>query len=74
MKIIVGVSTGKEFELVLNDGYNAEAIAGLVNLDGVMHCNYLVATDGSLIMPKHVVYIREENDTSNKTRLEPLFK
>lgn len=64
MKIIVGVSTGKEFELVHDDECysNAKAIANLINLTGVLYCNYLLATDGSLIMPKHVAYIREEDD------------
>ena len=61
MKITVKVSTGEEFELAEDPLYSdANAVASLINMDGLLHCNYVRASDGTLIMPKQVVYIREE--------------
>lgn len=61
MTITVKVSTGEEFELAEDPLYSdANSVAGLINMDGLLHCNYIRASDGTLIMPKQVVYIREE--------------
>lgn len=62
MKIIVGVSTNQEFELAQDELYeSAEVVASLINMDGMFHCNFLRAKDGTLVMPKQVVYIRTED-------------
>ena len=59
MKIIVKVSTGEEFELA-EDYSDANAVVNLINMDGLIRCNFILASDGTLIMPKQIVYIREE--------------
>lgn len=68
MKIIVGVSSGKEFELIQDELYSSAAmVAKLINLNmnGLGNCDYLVATGGILVMPKQVVYIREDSEEEN---------
>ena len=61
MKIIVGLSNGQEYELSKDELYNdAKSVASLINMTGFIHANFLLATDGTLIMPKQVAYVRED--------------
>ena len=61
MKIIVGLSNGQEYELSESEWYNdAESTASFINMKGFLHATFLRATDGTLIMPKQIAYVREE--------------
>ena len=60
MKIIVGLSNGQTYELSKDELYkDAERVASFINMEGLIHANFLKAKDGTLIMPKQVVYVRE---------------
>ena len=60
-KIIVKVSTGEEFELAEELLYsNASSVASLINMKGLLNCTFIKASDGTLIMPRQIVYIREK--------------
>lgn len=61
--IIVGMSNGQEYELSKDELYtDAETTASFINMTGFVHANFLRAIDGTLLMPKQVVYIREEEE------------
>lgn len=63
MKIIVGMSNGQEYELSKDESYtDARKAAAFVNMTGHVHLNFFRAKDGRLLMPKQVVYIREEEE------------